>query len=211
MGNILSHIRFYDFSELTGSRYETFFDSIDGWVSDVAGAGSINMAGGQVNIQGGTVPGDYAELQKFMSFGHWSPSFSKTRLIRTMIEFAFKSGGDEDNYFCTGDIPAVGDGFGFQFAATKIRGFSTYNSLTTYADLITGLTAPWTEVYLIDALYHPNARIEFKVDGVWKANIDTNLPIGDDFSGVPLRFRVGKGSVTAHNMSFSSALFFQDT
>lgn len=211
MGNLLGHVGFYDFSELAGSRYETFFDSIDGWTIDKPVAGVVNMGGGQVNIQGGIDVGDYAELQKFMSFGHWSPSFNKKRLLRSMIEFAFKAGGDEDNYFWTGDKPDWGQGFGFIFKSDRIQAYARNETEITYVNLITGLSPPWTEAYLLDALFRPGVRIEFRVDGIWKANISTTLPLGDDTSAMPLAFRVGKGNIIAHNMSFSSALFFQDT
>ena len=210
MGNLLSHVRFYDFSELAGVRYETLFDTIDGYWKETNGGGAIALQPGEVNMQGGTLAGAYALLQKFIAYGHWQPTWIKKRLIRTQIEFSFQSGGTEDNYFGTGFFPPYGWGFGIRFKANGIYGYAMNDGPTTET-LLLPLTAPYlSETHKFEALLYPLVRVEFKIDDVWKANITTNVPAGDDDSGVPLYYRVSQGGTLTHVMRFSSALFFQD-
>ena len=211
MGNLLSHVRFYDFSELAGVRYETLFDSIDGYRKTTEGGGAIALQGGAVNIQGGIAAGNYALLEKFIEYGHWQPTWTKKRLIRSRIDFSFKGGGTDDNYFGTGMYPPPGDGFGFRFKSDGIYAYTCFLGPMTEVRILELTPPDYQENHLLEALFYPLVRVEFKLDGVWVANITTNLPEGDDDSGIPLSFIVSQGGALTHVMRLSGGLFFQDT
>lgn len=211
MGNLLGHVGFYDFSELTGVRYETLFDSIDGWNQDSAGLGAITLADGYLNISSGVAAGSFAQLQKLITFSHWQMSWSKKRVIRACIRFSFKAGGTEDSYFST---PTKGPamGFGLQFKADKIIGYAAdADGIVEELTLVGGLVGSWEEEHVYEMIFFPGARVQFRVDGVFKGNLSTRLPINPDEAFCLLEYYVSQGNVTGHTMLTSSVLFFQDS
>ena len=213
MGNLLSHVRFFDLSEATGIRYESLFDSIEGWTQYVQGGGLIGLVPGEVDMSGGIGAGDYAILNKFLAVPHWSPVYSQKRKIKSNIQFSFKSGGSDDNFFGTGFYPVPGQGFGFRYKSDGIYGYVTMDPDYSEVGLITELVAPWEQVAIVEATFFPGSRVQFTAfDGLalHVGNITDLLPEGDDFSGVPIGFQVSQGGATAHTMIFSSCLFFQD-
>jgi hypothetical protein len=211
MGNLLGHVGFYDFSELTGVRYETLFDSIDGWNKDSAGLGSVALADGLFNVSSGIVAGAFAQAQKLITFSHWNMSWSKKRVLRANIDFNFNSGGEEDNYFST---PCKGPamGFGLRFKSDKIVGYAAdEDGIVEELTLVGGLAGSWEENHTYEIIFFPGARVQFRVDGVFKGNIATNLPTDPDEAYALIEMYLSKGNAAGHTLVTSSLLFFQDS
>ena len=214
MPNVLSHVRFFDLSEATGTRYESLLDSIDGWTKTIVGNATIVLGAGELTISGGTTAGAYADLNRFVSYGHWQPTFDKKRVIKTALEFAFKDTGSNGNFFGTGFLPLANNGFGFQIKSNGLYGYVEGALGRSEVPIHIGFIGTWLQYWLLEATLFPMSRVQFKAsDGVdtYIQNLYTNLPAGDDDSGKPLSFKVSQGAALTHVLLTSSLLFFQDT
>jgi len=210
MGNLLSHVRFADLSEVGGVRYETFFDSIDGWTKVVSGGGSVELSPGWVDIYGASVPAGYARLYKLMNYQYWLPKWNQKRKVRTSIYVEFPAGGDDDNYFGTGNLPPVAPSFGFRIKSNGLYAYSANADGVKEEPVVVGKTPPWTDQFSLEATFHPLSKIQFLINEAIPINIFEKLPVGDDDSCIPLFWIAGGSDNGPIWLQFGSALFFQD-
>lgn len=159
-------------------EYNTFFDSIDGFLKQVPTA--ITFVDGILQIY--PSPPDIAILRKNLYYTPELLSWDKNKLIQF---YAYTETPGDDVFWATiyagsNDLSELG--IGIHFARNKIRGWCNDGSGRTYLDLITGLPDFYGEMRAYEIKSYPPAYVEFYIDGVYKGKIETHIPSGNDFA-----------------------------
>jgi hypothetical protein len=213
VGNLLSHVRFVDLSEASGNILLTFFESPDLFNMQkhescffAAGAEAIAMISS-------ADPDAFVQLYKQLNFPHFTPSWNKKRVIRARIYFKYSDGGNDYNIFQTGFAGVGEKNFGFMFKNTGLYGFVALADDFLTVPLKEFTAQDWENTFTLEAILFPGSRIQYKAtdeEGTYTANIQTNLPSGPDTIFIPWYWDIRQGGSVGHEMSFSSAYFFQD-
>ena len=210
MPNQLSHVRFFDFSQIVGTLIETFLDSIDIWTQDIAGGGLISIGVDGVNVQGGTGAGDHAQLSKDVTYPHWLPSWDKKRSLKIRLFVNHQAGGTDDIFMTTGDHLLNSKGFGFQFKNDGVYGVDGDDTDASSVKLLDKGPGTYEVLATLEAIFYPRKKIVFYIDGVYAGQLTTTLPAGESFECRILDFFVGQGGASPHFIQFSSFSYFQE-
>ena len=218
LGFPVSRARFADLAasaltslyEATDFYYNTFFESLEGWEPFTNSPGTVTLDVDKVGLSTGIGSGGIAGILTRLAYPPVPLTWAKRRRFRLKAKVDVASDASSQVFIATGDEASNQYGFGFRFTNDKVRGFSQNGGAPAYADLVTGLTAPYsrTELYEID--FTPGVRIEFYIDGVLKGTVTTGLPTGTTKADRLMRMIVYASTTALHQIFTSGIQVSQD-
>jgi len=188
----------------------TAFESLDGWYQDVDGGALVTLEYHQVTLTTNSKANARAGIYENLEYPYGPLTWSKNRRFKLR---AYVKVDDESNPVVrihTGSGVSGNRGFGITFEPTKIRGFCTNQTGIAYADLVTGLTAPYVREEIYEAIFTAATKVDFYIDGVLKGTINTKIPTGTTDSKGIIGLDVESIDAVEHQIITSQILFMQD-
>lgn len=210
MPNSLFHLQFPAPVELPQIKLESFFESLDGWDVYAPGSGSASMDADKIILSTGGVAGELASIIERYAYPPGVMTWAKKRSFKLKARVDVYSDAASMIYISTGNESANRWGFGFRFTNTMVRGFSKNGGAEQYANLVTGLTAPYTRDELYEAIFTPGVNIKFYINGVLLGTLTAGLPTGTTDAERLFRMLVYSSVAVNHQITTSYVKAIQE-
>lgn len=175
MPNSLFHLQFPTPELPTGSTFHTFFESLDGFKQQVAGAGTITLDEYYVTLKSGATQFGYARIYKIPSEPIVPLTWNKERTIESMFWIVSPAGGVPTIYITTGSVDGS-YGFGFILLTRDLKGWCQNGGAASLVTLESFPAGALNIERRIKAILTPGLKVEFYIDGVKINELTTNIP-----------------------------------
>ena len=211
MANLLFHLSFPEPTYSEQIIFDSFLDSVDGWNKQLQSGGQIEYASDHVIIRTGGAAGGGALMYKKLGFPRLIPTWTKRRSFKIRAEVYHANDAASENFISSGMEMVGARGFGFQFINNKVQGYARNGTPSTFIDLITGLSPPWTRDEIWEAIFTPGSRVDFFISGSFLGTITTNLPTGTSYADYLARLVTNAAAAVQHTIKTSEIRVVQET
>jgi len=209
MPNILSYISFTPPPSPTEVLFETFYESLDGFLTQNLGSGLIDFIPGGIRLSSWGSPSSGAWLKKILDYHPLALSWLKKRSIVAKLSVSIEDTTSWENYLSAGDFMDPTLGFGFRFAPSGIKGWCSNGGSKNEITLIDYMMPPWAINAKFEAIFYPGEKVVFFINDVLKGQLTSELPTGDSLANYLLGLEVYSNGAATNIIQTSYARMIQ--